>query len=94
VSPHAKEKRVAFNGWWQSSWVPTASDFPEERFQTPEQRLGLTHAQIEAVRDMLDDPWAPRIEPPERRARIEEIWSKIMAELYPPPRRTIIDSTG
>jgi hypothetical protein len=87
VSPHAREKRLAFNGWWQSSWVPTINDFPEDKLKTPEQRLSLTHAQIEAICDMLDDPWEPRIEPPERRVRIEEIRSNIMAELYPPPRR-------
>ncbi|KAL3916007.1 MAG: hypothetical protein SGPRY_006999 [Prymnesium sp.] len=22
VSPHAKQQRLAYNGWWQSSWIP------------------------------------------------------------------------
>jgi hypothetical protein len=78
VSPHAKEKRLAFNGWWQSSWVPIANDPLEELLATPEQRRRLTHAQIAALQ--------PQIQPPERRAQVEEIRTKLMSELYPEPR--------
>jgi len=84
VSPKAREKRLAYNGWWHSEWVPTQTDPLEDLLATPEQRLGLTHAQILAIQDMLDDPWAPRIQPPERHASIEALRGKIMEELYPP----------
>lgn len=87
VSPEAKEKRLAYNGWWHSPWVPAASDPLEELLATPEQRRGLTHAQVLAIQDMLDDPWAARIQPPERHEAIEELRGKIMQELYP-------DATG
>ena len=83
VSPRAKGKRLAYNGWWHSSWVPTASDPLEELLATPQQRLGLTHAQVLAVQDLLDDPWAPRIQPPERDVEVRRIRDRIMAELYP-----------
>jgi hypothetical protein len=84
VSPRAKEKRLAYNGWWHSSWVPTANDPDlEERLATP---LQFTHAQITAVQDMLDDPWAPRIQPPERHEKIAELRTKLMEELYPAAR--------
>lgn len=84
VSPKAKEKRLGYNGWWHSDWVPTAAEPLEDMLATPEQRLTLTHAQILAIQDMLDDPWAPRIQPPERHAKIEALRGKIMDELYPP----------
>jgi len=32
----------------------------------------------------LDDPWAPRIQPPKRHASIGALRGKIMEELYPP----------
>lgn len=86
VSPHAKEKRLAFNGWWQSSLIPTANDNLEEMLSTPEQRQTLTHAQLLAITDMLDDPWMPQIQPPERREKIEAIRLQIMSESYPPVR--------
>jgi hypothetical protein len=57
----------------------------EEWLSTPEQRRTLTHAQVLAIQDMLDDPWAPRIQPPERQETIENIRQSIMEELYPPP---------
>ena len=84
VSPHAKEKRLAYNGWWHSDWVPTTADPLEEMLGTPAQRMTLTHAQIMVIQDMLDDPWAPRIQPPERHQQIEALRGKIMNELYPP----------
>jgi Rps23 Pro-64 3,4-dihydroxylase Tpa1-like proline 4-hydroxylase len=86
VSPHATEKRLAFNGWWQSSWIPNMNDPIEELLATPEQRMGVTHTQLLALQNILDDPWAPRIQPPERHGQIEKIRLHIMEELYPPQR--------
>mmetsp|Transcript_37918 Transcript_37918/g.55894 ORF Transcript_37918/g.55894 Transcript_37918/m.55894 type:complete len:362 (+) Transcript_37918:104-1189(+) len=83
VGPQATEKRLSFNGWWQSSWVPNANDPLEEILATPQQRMTLTHAQIMSIQDLLDDPWSPKINPPERSAKIEEIRQQIMKELYP-----------
>jgi hypothetical protein len=86
VSPHATEKRLAFNGWWQSSWIPNINDPIEKLLATPEQRIGITHTQLLALQNILDDPWAPRIQPPQRQEQIEKIRSQIMQELYPPQR--------
>jgi|Transcript_6493 Rps23 Pro-64 3,4-dihydroxylase Tpa1-like proline 4-hydroxylase len=83
VGPQATEKRLSFNGWWQSSWVPNANDPLEEILGTPEERLTLTHAQIIAIQDLLDDPWSPQINPPERREKVESVRKSIMNELYP-----------
>mmetsp|Transcript_572 Transcript_572/g.813 ORF Transcript_572/g.813 Transcript_572/m.813 type:complete len:353 (-) Transcript_572:62-1120(-) len=83
VGPQATEKRLSFNGWWQSSWVPNANDPLEKILSTPKERLTLTHLQILAIQDLLDDPWSPQINPPERREQIETIRQNIMDELYP-----------
>jgi len=55
-----------------------------ELLTTSKQQLRLTHTQIVAIQDMLDDPWAPRIQPPKRHASIGALRGKIMEELYPP----------
>jgi Rps23 Pro-64 3,4-dihydroxylase Tpa1-like proline 4-hydroxylase len=84
VSPKSKgNKRLAYNGWWHSSWVPKPTDPLEEMLCSTAQRLTLTHAQIQSINDMLDDPWAPRIQPPERHDQIVELRKSIMEELYP-----------
>ena len=92
MSPHATEKRLAYNGWWHSDWLPTAQDEDlVDRLATPEQRMSLTHTQILAIQDMLDDPWAPRIQPPEKDARLRDLRAKIMEELYPEQRSSPIE---
>jgi len=93
VSPRAqgKGKRLAYNGWWHSSWVPKTTDPLETLLDTPEKRLTLTHAQVCAIQDMLDDPWAPRIQPPERHEEIVALRGKIMEELYPVRRSPPVD---
>ena len=32
VSPHHKGKRLTFNGWWQSSWLPQAANHSRDFF--------------------------------------------------------------
>eukprot|EP00977_Amphora_coffeiformis_P015431 scaffold4510_cov183-Amphora_coffeaeformis.AAC.116 len=92
VSPHATEKRLAYNGWWHCDWLPSARDDDlEDRLATPEQRMSLTHTQILAIQDMLDDPWAPRIQPAEKEARVRDLRAKIMEELYPEQRSSPIE---
>mmetsp|Transcript_39548 Transcript_39548/g.86800 ORF Transcript_39548/g.86800 Transcript_39548/m.86800 type:complete len:394 (-) Transcript_39548:83-1264(-) len=91
VSPRARGKRLAYNGWWHSSWVPKAADPLEETLATPEQRLTLTHFQIQSINDMLDDPWAPRIQPPERHDKVVQLRQDIMDELYPDARSAPVD---
>ena len=63
--------------------MPKPTDPIEEMLATPEHRLTLTHAQIQSINDMLDDPWAPRIQPPERHEAIVDLRRNIMEELYP-----------
>ena len=86
VSPHATtEQRVAYNGWWHADWMPTAGEAAvvEERLATPQQRLTWTHAQINGLQDLLDDPWSPRMQPPERETNIREYRELLLQELYP-----------
>jgi hypothetical protein len=94
VSPRATEERLAYNGWWHSSWLPNAGGgsqaaqdiIESQRLDTPQKRLGLTHAQILALNAMIDDPWAPKIQPPQTHDAIVELRDTIMTELYPKPR--------
>ena len=86
VSPHATEKRLSFNGWWQSSWEPQLSDDLEDMLATPEKRLQLTYQQYVAIDNILHDPWAPRVEPLERREKLEELMKSHLSESYPPQR--------
>ena len=60
VSPRHEGKRLTFNGWWQSAWTPRAADVDDllgDRLATAERRALLTHAQLQAVTDLVDDPW-------------------------------------
>lgn len=50
---------------------------------TPQKRMALTHAQILALNDILDDPWAPQIQPPELRTEVLELRRLVNQELYP-----------
>mmetsp|Transcript_30459 Transcript_30459/g.50448 ORF Transcript_30459/g.50448 Transcript_30459/m.50448 type:complete len:334 (+) Transcript_30459:102-1103(+) len=81
VSPHAKAKRLAYNGWWQSAWQPRADDAVEEMLATAEKRRGVTHAQLQALTDMVNDPWQNI--PPERRESLAALKAQIMDEFYP-----------
>ena len=89
VSPNAgSAKRLTFNGWWQSGWVPRGTDdesLLEGRLDTKEKRAALTHTQLQAVRDMITDKWS-RL-PPERKQRVKELSDLCMSELFSPKEK-------
>ena len=63
-------QRLAFNGWWQSSYLPASLD--EDRLEwmlsSREGRRSLTGAQAQMVGEMLDDPaWKGRTDAAARR---------------------------
>lgn len=47
VSPHAKQQRLAYNGWWQSSWIPKNDEQLDEVLLDEERRRCLTHTQMQ-----------------------------------------------
>ena len=59
----AAGERLAFNGWWQSSYLPSSLD--EDRLEwmlsSKEGRSGITGAQAQRVGELLEDPaWKGR----------------------------------
>lgn len=81
VSPHATEKRLTFNGWMQSAWVPSIEDPLEEMLNTPEKRHGLTHSNFEAIREIVEDKESDL--DPKRREVIEALMQLADQELHP-----------
>jgi hypothetical protein len=80
VSPHsAPHKRLTFNGWWQSSWMPRA-DTAEDKLDTKQKRSAVTHSQLQALSDMLTDKWTKLS--PEKRERLSSLKNQIMQEFY------------
>ena len=79
VSPHAEQKRLAFNGWWQSGWEPTADERMDEALSDPEMRHKVTHTQLQMMSDILGDPWQNM--PAERRERLSALRASLMDEL-------------
>eukprot|EP00310_Coccolithus_braarudii_P024871 CAMPEP_0183358426 /NCGR_PEP_ID=MMETSP0164_2-20130417/49185_1 /TAXON_ID=221442 /ORGANISM="Coccolithus pelagicus ssp braarudi, Strain PLY182g" /LENGTH=322 /DNA_ID=CAMNT_0025532325 /DNA_START=99 /DNA_END=1067 /DNA_ORIENTATION=+ len=81
VSPHHKGKRLTFNGWWQSSWVPSLADNLEAVLSSPERCGALTHTQLQAITDLLSDPWQ-NIEAG-RREVLQKLRLKVVEEFFP-----------
>jgi hypothetical protein len=83
VSPHHKGKRLTFNGWWQSAWEPSAEhlDEIERALSDDAARKGLTHTQIQAITDLITDPWQNL--PAEQKERISALRKQWMEEFFP-----------
>lgn len=81
VSPRATSQRLCYNGWFQSSWVPRATDDFEAKLSTPELRGTVTHTQLQSLTDMLSDKWAKF--PPGKRERLEELTKLTTSEFFP-----------
>lgn len=45
VSPYATERRLTFNGWWSSSFIPTINDYIEDMYDTDEKRYDMSWEQ-------------------------------------------------
>ena len=83
VSPHASQKRLTFNGWWQSSWVPRDDDALDAVLTSASERAKLTHAQVQVLSDLVSDPWQNLGE--DRKARVEACLEEARAALGTPP---------
>ena len=91
VSPHHKGKRLTFNGWWQSSWLPQADDETvEEVLSDDVQRRAVTHTQIQAVTDLVNDPWQNL--PAGRREELERLRKQWMDDFFPQGSRAGIEA--
>jgi hypothetical protein len=54
VSPHHTGKRLTFNGWYQSSWLPRLDDPSLEEILSSEEhprRDSMTHTQLQFLTD-------------------------------------------
>lgn len=81
VSPKHKGKRLTFNGWWQSAWEPRLDDELRTMLADEKRRRGITHSQLQAITDMLNDPWQ-NIEA-EQKEQLEALRAKTMQEFFP-----------
>ena len=89
VSPESKGKRLAFNGWYQSSWEPKLDEDLEELLAARTElrsgggsgSSGVTHFQLESITRMLNDPWQNI--PAERKESLSVLQGGIMDELWP-----------
>ena len=50
----------------------------------------LTHAQVLAINDILDNPWLPCIQPSELHGIVLDVRYMIVEELYPAARYPLI----
>lgn len=81
VSPHATQKRLSFNGWFQSDWIPKSSDNFEEILATEEKRSKVTHLQLQYMTDMLGDKFQRFA--PGKREILADLKTQIMQEFFP-----------
>ncbi|KAH8093026.1 hypothetical protein JL720_5200 [Aureococcus anophagefferens] len=82
VSPHHEGKRLTFNGWWQSAWLPSEADAELDAVLADEARGDkVTHAQLQAIADVLADPWQ-NIDAA-RRERLDGQREALMRRLFP-----------
>jgi Rps23 Pro-64 3,4-dihydroxylase Tpa1-like proline 4-hydroxylase len=81
VSPNATEKRLAYNGWWSSSWIPSLDDDIESRLDTPEKRKTLSYNQALQLATII------RNIPPDfdnqRKKKLVELWNIYNNETMP-----------
>lgn len=90
VSPHHKGKRLTFNGWWQSSWMPSAADDLEGALTDEERRSALTHTQLQSITDTLNSPWENI--PAERREALQGMRKELIEEIFPQGSRAGLEA--
>ncbi len=72
VNDNAVEKRLTFNGWWNSNWIPTP-DEPIEEFYA-DSLYDLTDRQANLILRMDLDMF-----PPERRENVKKLQDRLEA---------------
>ena len=90
VSPHHKGKRLTFNGWWQSGWEPSLDDDLEGAMSDETRRSAITHTQLQAITDMLNDPWQNI--PAERKEKLDGLRKQLMADFFPSGARAGLEA--
>jgi len=90
VSPKHKGKRLTFNGWWQSAWVPQADEQLEEVMSSAEKRRTVTHTQLQAITDLLNSRFTNI--PAEKRERLQGLRAELMSEFFPHGSRSGIEA--
>ena len=90
VSPHHKGKRLTFNGWWQSSWLPQANDDLEASLSVEEQKRALTHTQVQRITDILNSQWE-NIDA-ERREHLQALRRALIDEIFPSGARAGLEA--
>ena len=91
VSPHHEGKRLTFNGWWQSAWLPQEADAELDAVLADEARGDkVTHAQLQAIADVLADPWQ-NIDAA-RRERLDGQREALMRRLFPRGARAGVEA--
>jgi len=90
VSPHHKGKRLTYNGWWQSGWVPRLDDELEEVLANEDKRRAITHTQLQGITDLLNDPW--QNVDAERREHLQTLRKSLMDEFFPQGARAGIEA--
>ena len=65
-----------------ASWLPRAEDERiEEVFSDPTAKRGITHTQLQAVTDMINDPWQNL--PAARKEKLQELRKQLMDDFFP-----------
>jgi len=90
VSPHHKGKRLTFNGWWQSDWVPRADDDLEGAMTDDVRRRAITHTQLQSISDLLSDPWQNL--PAERKETLQRLRDELMDDFFPKGARAGVEA--
>jgi 2OG-Fe(II) oxygenase superfamily len=84
VSRHAPEKRLSWNSWWHSGWIPSPSDNLEAYLDTPDKRKHLTRNQMQELIHILDSRHLPE-------DLHERIYTLVtMAQAYTNPPRSVV----
>jgi hypothetical protein len=78
VTEKAMDKRLTFNGWWNSEYEPSIDDPIEEMFATPEQRKKLSRDPFDWILEIDLEELAP-----ERREKVAEIQRELTLMEYP-----------
>lgn len=81
VSPHHKGQRLTFNGWWNAAWTPSVQDDLEGALSDPIRRQAITHTQLQAMTDLLNDRFTNIDD--ERREHLQGLRKKLIAEFFP-----------
>jgi Rps23 Pro-64 3,4-dihydroxylase Tpa1-like proline 4-hydroxylase len=85
VSPYATEKRLTWNGWFNSGWYPSAEDDLVSHLDTPEKRRDLTEDQVVGITNLINDGSLDGVGN-HMKARVDELMALRHAENFPPPK--------